>query len=151
MAAEHSQNAAYPSELAALQSPKTTLITLERDSSKSHRSLDADISKLLAGKWSGEESRGKDQRMESTTTYRKDGTFEDEVLMQMEKKTITIIVSGKWEVVDRFVRETIEKSSEPKMIPQGTISENEVLGISAEGLAYGREPGKPAVRNRVRD
>jgi hypothetical protein len=111
---------------------------------------DAEIAKLLIGKWDLSEKEG----LRSTTGYdlfRADGTFFSEALVEFTGNRYRgTRVSGKWKVLDGNLVETIE-SAEPPIHDKGTVYRLRVIGISATQLVTEGAGGIVVTRKRLAD
>jgi pimeloyl-ACP methyl ester carboxylesterase len=107
---------------------------------------DAEIARLLVGKWSGEQAPP-GLRVGTITCYRPDGTFDAEATIRARGKVLKVTLSGTWEVSDGVVLQKLTKSSDPR-IPLGQDSRMDVLSIDARAFAR-REDGKDLVETRL--
>jgi hypothetical protein len=111
---------------------------------------DAEIRKLLVGKWSQEETLPNGAKGKATTTYKGDGTFSGEGTIEFQGQTLRITASGTWKVEGGDLSETIDKS-EPAVAPKGAVSKDAVLSISKTVLRRRTKEGKVIEQKRVGD
>lgn len=112
---------------------------------------DAEIRKLLVGKWAVEEGAGKGPKLKGMTHYKADGTFEGEATLEGGGKSLKITVSGTWKVMDGMIVDTVTKTSAPELIKKGHVSKDRVLSIDDKVLRYKTETGKESARKRIKD
>src|SRR5262245_46299014 len=94
---------------------------------------DAEIEKLIVGKWYEEASEnGLD--IKATTTYKKDGTLSGEATMTNGDRTLKLSVTGTWKVADGKITETVEKVEPPLPIPPK--STDTIVEINAKTFRY---------------
>jgi hypothetical protein len=111
---------------------------------------DAEIRKLLIGRWSEEMTLPNGAKGKATTTYKDDGTFAGEATFELQGQTRRIALSGTWKVEGGTLIETIDKC-EPPVAPKGTVSKDAVLSISKTTLRRKTKEGKVVEQKRVGD
>src|SRR5262249_34662154 len=104
---------------------------------------DAQIEKLVVGKWRHEESEN-----DAVTEYRDDGTFTDEGMIERIEGPVKIRVSGRWLVRDGAVVEVVQKC-DPAGIQPGTTRYDTALELDANKFRYRTEQGVVRVKTRV--
>lgn len=112
---------------------------------------DAEISKLLIGKWVVEDGTEKGPRIKGTNHYKEDGVLDTEATIEANGKTIKVTLSGNWKVKDGIIVATVTKTSTPELIKEGHVSKDQVISIDDKMLKYKSEKGKESVRKRVKD
>jgi hypothetical protein len=111
---------------------------------------DAEIKRLIVGKWAQEIDGDNGIKVKGTTTYRRDGTFTGEAAFSVAGQTIRIALEGTWKVQDGVISETVEKSNSPA-VSKGQVQKDHVLSISQRTLERKDEQGKRTVQTRVGD
>jgi hypothetical protein len=109
---------------------------------------DADIRRLIVGKWAQEIKSDNGVTVKGTTTYKSDGTFTADATFSVGGQDIRITLEGTWKVADGVIAETIQKSSFPG-VPSGQTSKDHVLSISQKSLERKDEQGKRTTQTRV--
>jgi len=104
---------------------------------------DAQIEKLLVGRWKHEQSDDN-----AVTEYRDDGTFVGTGSVDRIEGTVKIRVSGRWKVSDGEVIEVVEKC-EPAGIPPGTTLYDRVLELNTNTFRYRTERGIETTKTRL--
>src|SRR4051812_10555728 len=87
---------------------------------------DADIRRLIVGKWAQEIQTDQGITVKGTTTYRRDGTFTGDAEFSVAGQTIRIALEGTWKVADGVIAETVEKSNSPA-VAKGQVSKDQVV------------------------
>lgn len=108
---------------------------------------DAEIEKLLVGKWVQEEMMN-GITIKATTTYEKDGKLSGEATINAGDRMIKIVVLGSWKMTMGKLTETIDRS-EPPTIPAGKTSTDELLEINKKICRYRAEDGTERTKTRV--
>jgi hypothetical protein len=111
---------------------------------------DAEIKKLIVGKWAQEIEGGNGVKVKGTTTYKRDGTFVGEATIAVAGQSIHIALEGTWKVQDGVIAETVEKSNSPA-VSKGQVSKDQVLSISQRSMERKDDQGKRTVQTRVGD
>jgi hypothetical protein len=112
---------------------------------------DAEISKLLVGKWAVEEGAEKGPKIKGANHYKKDGTIEAEATIEAGGETLKVTLSGTWKVMDGLIIATVTKTSAPELIKEGHVSKDQVISIDDKMLRYKTERGKESTRKRVKE
>jgi hypothetical protein len=139
---------AHCSVLFALASPFLSAGLLPADEPPKKLS-DAEITKLIVGKWS-EEIKEENVTGKGITIYKKDGTFSADGMLMAKGKTITIKGTGTWKVSDGVLIETIE-TVDPPVKKKGDMTKDKVLSITAKMMKVRTESGREVVKTRVSD
>lgn len=111
---------------------------------------DADIAKLLVGKWTTEEGKEGEPKVKSTFIYDKDGTFAVEATIETGGKTEKIVVSGTWKVADGVILDTVEKTN-TENLKVGRVTRDTVISIDDKTLKYTTQKGRERTWKRVKD
>jgi len=114
------------------------------------KQTDAEITKLLAGKWSTEEGKGDEPKVKSTVVYRKDATFAVQATIVTKEKTEVIELSGTWKVEDGVILDTIEKSNTEKY-EKGRVTRDTVISIDEQTLRYTTAKGRERTWKRGKE
>jgi hypothetical protein len=113
---------------------------------------DAEISKLLVGKWSIEEGGDKGPKIKGTENYKKDGIVEAEATVDDGKNApLKISLSGTWKVMDGVIVTKVTKSNVPDLIPEGHVSKDTVISIDDKEIKYKSEGGQEKTHKRLKD
>ena len=112
---------------------------------------DAEISKLLVGKWTVEDSNDKGLKIKLTVKYAKDGTFETEATLTAGEKSLNLMLSGTWKVTDGMIIATVTKTGAPDLFKEGHVSKDQVLAIDEKTIKYKTEKGKEVVYKRAKE
>jgi hypothetical protein len=110
---------------------------------------DAEIEKLAAGKWSQQSFEG-DVEINSTTIYRKDGTFLKEGTLTKGNRMLKVTVTGRWKVSNAMLSETLEMTDPPGP-PSDTQSTDAIIEINDKVLRYRTEKNVERTKTRVAD
>jgi hypothetical protein len=110
---------------------------------------DAEITKLLVGKWY-EERKEEGREIKATNTFRQDGTFSAEINVKLPDQTFKVSVTGTWKVMNGVLIETIE-TSDPPVIKKGQVSKDQVLSFTDKEYRYKSEFGGEHIKKRVAD
>jgi len=121
----------------------TTLICLS--TVLGHQLPDAQLEKLLVGKWQHTDSPTK-----AFTEYRDDGTFVGDGSIEQLGELVKIRVWGRWKIEDGAVVEVIDKC-QPAGIPIGTTLYDSVLQLNAKTFRYRTEQGIERAKTRLLD
>lgn len=112
---------------------------------------DAEISKLLTGKWAVEYDDGNGPKVKGLNHYKKDGTLDATGTVTVGEKSLEIAISGTWKVLDGTIIATVTKTNVPELIKEGHISKDQVLLIDEKLLKFKGENGKERVHKRVNE
>ena len=128
----------------------TTLTTSVNAREDAKKQTDAEITKLLVGKWALEvDEMG--VKVKGTQEYTKDGKFVGEATIEAGKNTIKLTVSGTWVVKDGKVIETVKKSNQPMIAPEGKESKDTVISIDDKVYKFKDEMDKERTVKRIKD
>jgi hypothetical protein len=128
----------------------TTLSTNANVREDAKKQTDAEITKLLVGKWAVEvDEMG--VKVKGTQEYTKDGKFAAEATIEAGKNTIKLTVSGTWVVKDGMVIETVKKSNQPMIVPEGKESKDKVISIDDKVYKFKDEMDKERTVKRIKD
>jgi hypothetical protein len=109
---------------------------------------DAEIMRLLVGKWKGTDSV---TGTTGTIDYAKDGTFKGEGTVPLSGgKSVEFQVEGTWQVKDGAIHFKIKKSTRPGVAPVDAEITETVLGIDDKTIRYKRGLGSEKTRERVK-
>jgi hypothetical protein len=114
------------------------------------RPPDAEVVRLLVGRWSGGSAGEHEPRIQGHVRYKSDGTFEAEGEVGPEKHAVKVTASGTWRVADGALVETVEKCH-PPLVRKGHALREEVLAIDSKSMRVRSEKGKESSRERVPD
>lgn len=121
------------------------------DGDSLRKPTDAEIRRLLVGKWAYEKGVEGGPKLQATNHYKKDGIFESEGTFTADGKTLNIILSGTWEVKDGIIISTLKKTSHPTMIKEGYVSKDQVISIDDKTLRYTTERGTESIERRIKE
>jgi hypothetical protein len=114
------------------------------------RPNDAELTRLLVGRWAAESSGGKGPAVKGAVWLRADGTFEAEGELGSGKHAAKAKASGRWAVAGGTLTATLEKCSPPLLL-KGHAHKEEVLSVTDKEWRARTEGGKEAVRARLPD
>jgi hypothetical protein len=77
---------------------------------------DAEISKLLVGKWAVEEGDEKGPKIKGLNHYKKNGTLDATGTLTVGEKSLKIVLSRTWKVSDGLIIARVTKSNVPELI-----------------------------------
>ena len=103
---------------------------------------DAEASRLLLGEWKGQKRPG---LVDSTMTFKADGTFDSSATIATPGGEITIKVEGKWRVEKGILIEELTKSSRPDLVPVGLSTGDMLLSVTDKEYRYRSEKGTEGV------
>ena len=107
---------------------------------------DADINRLLIGKWEGaDQATG----ITGTITYGKDGKFTADGMVPVGNKKLEVNTEGTWSVSGGTITYKVTKSSRPRVAPVGTEIKEVVNAIDEKNIRFTREQEKERVRTRT--
>ena len=107
---------------------------------------DAEIEKLIVGKWFQESFEG-DLRIKGTITYQTNGTFLSEGSITTGGQELIVIATGKWSVNNATVTETLEASDLPGA-DSGTQSTDAIIEITDKLFRYRTEKNVERTKSR---
>jgi hypothetical protein len=110
------------------------------------KQTDAEISKLLIGKWAAEEPK-----IKGVNHYKKDGTLDVTGTLTLGDQSLKIVISATWKVSDGMIIATVTKTNVPELIKEGHVSKDQVISIDEKLLKFKTERGDEKVRKRVRE
>src|SRR5438552_347773 len=109
------------------------------DNKDSKKPTDADINRLLIGKWKGNDPI---TGVTGTIEYAKDGTFTGEGNVPVgDGKTVAFQAEGTWKVSEGAIHFKITKSTRPGVAPVGIEVKEVVLAIDETTIRYKRGLG----------
>ena len=112
---------------------------------------EAEIAKLIVGKWTQEEVIN-GATIKATTTYQKDGSLSGEAVIAKDGRTLNISVTGTWRISGSNLIEFVEKGTPPQAVPAGgKETTDEVLEINDNILRYKTDKGEERTKTRAID
>ncbi len=111
----------------------------------------AEIERLLPGRWRVAEQAEGGASMEVITTYGKDRSYTLAGVIKTASRDLTFDAVGSWEVRGNLVKISITKSSHPDVIPEGLVGKDTYLAIDGKTMTYKDENGDMTTETRVKD
>jgi hypothetical protein len=119
------------------------------DNKESKKPPDAEITRLLIGKWKGSDPI---TGVTGTIQYAKDGTFIGDGKVSLPcKEEIAFHAEGTWKVSKGAILFTITKSTRPGVAPVGIEVKEVVYAIDEKTVRYKRGLGKVKERTRLKE
>jgi len=130
----------------------TTVIVSDFASAREDKKkqTDEEISKLLVGTWIIDETEGT-AKIKGKMIYKKDGTEEADVTIEVGGMTIKLTVSATWKVKDGVLIEKITKSSNQDIVKEGTESKDTIISVDKKEYKFKDEKDKERSYKRMTD
>ena len=120
----------------------------EKTSEKSKASS-VDKEKLI-GKWK-HVTKEEGLTIVGRTELKKDGTMTASGKFTVDGKSTKISLEGTWALNGDILEETVTKSSQPDLIPVGTVTKDKVLKVTETEFTYEDEEGKEVTETRIEE
>lgn len=109
---------------------------------------DADITRLLVGKWDCTDPTA---GAAGTISYAKEGTFAGDGTVESRGEKIEVHIEGTWKVSGGAILATVSKSTRPGVVPIGIEVKEDVHAIDEKSMRFTRGLGKEKSRTRVKE
>src|SRR5262245_12063291 len=123
------------------------LFLLATATARTEPPTEAELAKLIVGKWAGEEMIN-GLMIKSTTTYQRGGVMTVEAVATKHGISLIISASGKWKVSGSKLTEIWEKANPPRAISAGETTD-EILEINDKICRYKTAKGDVRTKTRV--
>lgn len=101
----------------------------------------------LLGKWLYSGKVG-ETSIVGVTEFRKDGTIVAKGKMTTDGETQEVTIEGTWEIKGDVLIETVTKTSNQDVVPNGTVSKDKILSISDTEFVYEDQDGEKTTEKR---
>lgn len=122
---------------------------LAADNQEKIRLSDTEIRLRIVGIWIVDFKSFNDTAMSGSTSISGDGIFSTIAVIVKGKQKANLIYEGVWEVKDGFLIETVNKSSNPQIVPLGKVTRDYVIRLDENEFVYRTEDGKIKTRKRI--
>ena len=128
----------------------TVLFLIATTTAQAEPPTEAELAKLIVGKWTEEEVVN-GLTIKDTTTYQRGGVKTVEAVATKEGVGFSLIISasGKWKVSGSKLTEIIEKAEPPRAMHTGQETTDEILEINDTICRYKTTKGDVRTMKRV--
>jgi hypothetical protein len=126
----------------------TVLFLFATTTARTEPPTEAELAKLIVGKWAEEEMINA-LMIKSTTTYQRGGVKTVEAVATKQGISLIISASGKWKVSGSKLTEIVEKANPPRAIHTGQETTDEILEINDKICRYKTTKGDVRTKTRV--
>jgi len=126
----------------------TVLFLFATTTARTEPPTEAELAKLIVGRWAEEETIN-GLTIKSTTTYQRGGVKTIEAVATKHGISLNISASGKWKVSGSTLTEIIEKADPPRAMHTGKETTDEILEINDKICRYKTTKGDVRTMKRV--
>jgi len=126
----------------------TVLFLFATTTARAEPPTEAELAKLIVGKWAEEEVVN-GLTIKDTTTYQRGGVKTVEAVASKHGINLIISASGRWKVSGSKLTEILEKANPPRAIHTGQETTDEILEINDKIYRYKTAKGDVRTKTRV--